>query len=661
MDSLDSATYLKSLLREKPRMGYQIETSTYMNNSTILEATLPPKEKDPGSFTLPCYINNICFKNALADLGVSVSVMPYSTFDNLGLDMPEDIKVPLILKRPFLSTAHAKIDVFKRKIALKIGNDKIVFKSDKPTSNIIKRVYALGLRERMELDSEARLIGEALILNRSLDHSYGDYIELNDLNEPLELRRDQVEDLGLMIEVGEVIDKPMIKARQFDGMITIYNGNDSVIYQMARSHPMFKHLTNAQCNKIRPLLKVSAHDMLNGILHPYQKLKSFYKGVLDLGPEYLRYAKIEELLICGHNFQDIPDDEEDTRSSQEYMDDLKEEYQVRALLAKSKRKGNFARDSFFETLVPSYQSPFQNNSQPKFLSSSLHKPKMSLTKDFEAKYNKVKAKLALLKEVSSDDYEMVEVKVLMALANDNIDASKEGARNGEWVKISMRKHVNTKILKENHNLRKALKELIAIIEIWLNSSDKVNQCISEQIPTQKKRILGVGQLTEDPFSFRQKDLVFVKSSAYNTKVSIPCVERPWLSEAEGFLLPNHDIGRILPAESQVNIIDPPVAIIDSLATDYDSTDESSICSTPLPLLEKLGHFFKKRSQTKKSSVCHKKVKHVVAQFTPHLITMTLSGLEGVKHFKLRKLKLINQISVTSGSPSGTWTVDAQGI
>ncbi|GJS54455.1 retrovirus-related pol polyprotein from transposon TNT 1-94 [Tanacetum coccineum] len=42
-------------------------------------------------------------------------------------------------------------------------------------------------------------------------------------------------------------------------------------------------------------------------------------------------------------------------------------------------------------------------------------------------------------EVSSYDNEMVEVKVLMALAEDNEAVSKEGARNGEWVKISMRK------------------------------------------------------------------------------------------------------------------------------------------------------------------------------------------------------------------------------
>ncbi|GJV23900.1 retrovirus-related pol polyprotein from transposon TNT 1-94 [Tanacetum coccineum] len=364
------------------------------------------------------------------------------------------------------------------------------------------------------------------------------------------------------------------------------------------------------------------------------------------------------------DFQDSSDDEEDTRSSHEYLNDLEEEYQARALLAKSKR--------FFKK-VPSYQSPFQSKS----LSSPQHKPELRPTKDFEAKYNKVNAKLALLsssasaskaltvknkgliveayewyeEELSSDDNEMVKVKVLMALAEENDDVSKEGARNGEWVKISMRKvltlleednddrktyldylcidlnyvevqrnnllskhrnlvhelnackeqllvlkqakldfltmqHANTDILKENKKLRTELKELTAIIETWLNSSNKVNQYISEQIPSQKKRILGVDQLTKDPSSSGQKDPVFVKSLADDTKVSIPGVE-PWLSKAEGFIFPNHDTGRILPAESQRNTIDPSVAVTDSSVIDYDYADEYLVCSNPLPSLKKL--------------------------------------------------------------------------
>ncbi|GJT39077.1 hypothetical protein Tco_0938942 [Tanacetum coccineum] len=400
---------------------YVISTGRTVHSSSHIDESIPQKEKDLGSFTLPCFINNVCFDNALVDLGASVSVMPLLTYLNLGLgelahtkltveladkivkypkgiaenilvrigkftfpvdfiilDMPEDIKVPLILGRPFLSTARVKIDVYKRKISLRVGEEKIIFKSVKPASSLIKRVYMLSLRERMELDLEARLMGETLVINRSLDPLNGDYIELNDLNEPFELRRNQGDDLMPTVEEGEVIEEfrtrdedldngiddypsycdddkkihlecahnlkfacmigfefthvnffPLlyvnvmskkfhnsimkdkmvykgdnvvgalmnvpifvgtfyivtdfavledmdayrdegmgdviisepflrevgIKARWFDGMITIYNGDDEVTYQMVRSHPRFKHHTNEQCNKIPPLLK----------------------------------------------------------------------------------------------------------------------------------------------------------------------------------------------------------------------------------------------------------------------------------------------------------------------------------------------------------------------------------------------------------------------
>nr|GEW75833.1 hypothetical protein [Tanacetum cinerariifolium] len=85
---------------------------------------------------------------------------------------------------------------------------------------------------------------------------------------------------------------------------------------------------------------------------------------------------------------------------------------------------------------------------------------------------------------------------------------------------------------------------------------KISNQESEQSLSQKKRILGVDQLPEDSSSSEQKDLVFVKSSADDIKVSIPGVERPWLFEAEGFILPNHDTGRILLAELQRNTTDP---------------------------------------------------------------------------------------------------------
>ncbi|GJR19739.1 hypothetical protein Tco_0968266 [Tanacetum coccineum] len=100
--------------------------------------------------------------------------------------------------------------------------------------------------------------------------------------------------------MGDVIfGKPFLRevginTRRFKWMITIYNGDDEVTYQMMRSHPRFKHHTNEQCNKIPPLLKVSEKDEVNGILHAYQKLKGFYKGVLNLGPDYIRRMRMIE-------------------------------------------------------------------------------------------------------------------------------------------------------------------------------------------------------------------------------------------------------------------------------------------------------------------------------------------------------------------------------
>nr|GEV95853.1 hypothetical protein [Tanacetum cinerariifolium] len=182
-------------------------------------------------------------------IGSSVSVMPLSTYLNLGsgelahtnltiefadrtmkypkgiaknvlvsidkfvfpidfiiLDKPRDIKVPLILGRPFLSTAHAKIDVYKRKITLRVGEERIIFTSVKPASSFIKRVYMVSLRE-IELDLEARLIGETMVLNRSLYPFFEDYIDLKDLNKPFKLRRNQGDDLMPTIKEGEVIEE----------------------------------------------------------------------------------------------------------------------------------------------------------------------------------------------------------------------------------------------------------------------------------------------------------------------------------------------------------------------------------------------------------------------------------------------------------------------
>ncbi|GJV44274.1 hypothetical protein Tco_1428810 [Tanacetum coccineum] len=97
--------------------------------------------------------------------------------------------------------------------------------------------------------------------------------------------------------------------------------------------------------------------------------------------------------------------------------------------------------------------------------------------------------------------------------------------------------------------------------------------------------MGINQLTKDTFSSRPKDLIFVKSSSDN--VSIRDSNKPRLSESKNSTLSNHDTGKIPSVESQRNTTDRLVAVTESSATNYDSTDESSVCSTPLPPLKKL--------------------------------------------------------------------------
>ncbi|GKC45746.1 reverse transcriptase domain-containing protein [Tanacetum coccineum] len=349
-----------------------------------LGKALPRKEKDLRSFTLPCFINNMCFNKALSDLGASNSETTKGIVENvlvgidkftfpvafIILDIPEDFKTPLILGRPFLSTAHAIINVFKAKITLSVGNDKIFFKSNKPTSNIIKRVYALSLIKSTELDLKSRLMGNASRKNRSHDPKLEDYIKLSDLNEPLELRHDQVVDLGPTIKegyehadanffpllsinmmskrfynsimkdklefkgksvVGAFMNAPIfvgtfsvvtdfaviedmdhyrdeemddvivgkefckeirVKAKQFEVMITIYNGNDEITYQMARSHPMFKHHTNGQCNKMPQLLKDLAAKKLTKLV----KYRS--SGILCVIVVMLEYRRYHNTHPC---------------------------------------------------------------------------------------------------------------------------------------------------------------------------------------------------------------------------------------------------------------------------------------------------------------------------------------------------------------------------
>ncbi|GKA93908.1 hypothetical protein Tco_0815894 [Tanacetum coccineum] len=69
---------LSEICRTKLRIqNYYCDDWRKAQDVNILEAydhTLPQKEKDPGSFTLPCFIHNVCFDKAFVDLGASDAI-----------------------------------------------------------------------------------------------------------------------------------------------------------------------------------------------------------------------------------------------------------------------------------------------------------------------------------------------------------------------------------------------------------------------------------------------------------------------------------------------------------------------------------------------------------------------------------------------------------
>ncbi|GJS73949.1 reverse transcriptase domain-containing protein [Tanacetum coccineum] len=139
----------------------------------MIQNKVPPKLGDPESFLIPCNFNKTFSCNALADLGASINLMPYSLYAKLSLEtlkhtkmsvrlanrsfqysvgiaknmlvevgkftfladfvileMEEDSKVPLILGRPFLYTADAVFRVKQKQLNHGVGTERMIFNID---------------------------------------------------------------------------------------------------------------------------------------------------------------------------------------------------------------------------------------------------------------------------------------------------------------------------------------------------------------------------------------------------------------------------------------------------------------------------------------------------------------------------------------------------
>ncbi|KAL5577804.1 hypothetical protein UlMin_019503 [Ulmus minor] len=162
--------FMKDMLTKKRRFGEFETVALTRECSAVLQNKLPPKLKDPGSFTIPCSIGNQYFGKALCDLGASINLMPMSIFKKLGigearptivslqladrsiahpegkiedvlvkvdkfifpvdfivLDYEADLEVPIILGRPFLATGRTLIDVQKGELTMRVQDEHVTF------------------------------------------------------------------------------------------------------------------------------------------------------------------------------------------------------------------------------------------------------------------------------------------------------------------------------------------------------------------------------------------------------------------------------------------------------------------------------------------------------------------------------------------------------
>ncbi|XP_076954997.1 uncharacterized protein LOC143629670 [Bidens hawaiensis] len=177
------AKFLKEVISNKKKLEELSCVTLSEECSAVLQNKLPKKMTDPGSFTIPCLIGSLSVSNALADLGASINVMPYSVSSKLDLgepkptrmsiqladrsvkyppgivenmivkidkfvfpvdfvilEMDEDKNVPIILGRPFLATARALIDVCTGRLTLRFGDEEVTFDIDHEPPECLEKI-----------------------------------------------------------------------------------------------------------------------------------------------------------------------------------------------------------------------------------------------------------------------------------------------------------------------------------------------------------------------------------------------------------------------------------------------------------------------------------------------------------------------------------------
>nr|GEY00434.1 reverse transcriptase domain-containing protein [Tanacetum cinerariifolium] len=136
-----SGPTIKSLLTNKEKLFELARTPLNEHCSVVLLKKLPEKLGDTDEFLIPCDFPGMDECLALADLGASINLMPLSVWNKLSLP-----NFTLILRRSFLKTGRALIDVYEEELTLRVGKEAVTFILDQ-TSRYFANYDAMSVNQ----------------------------------------------------------------------------------------------------------------------------------------------------------------------------------------------------------------------------------------------------------------------------------------------------------------------------------------------------------------------------------------------------------------------------------------------------------------------------------------------------------------------------------
>ncbi|XP_069155647.1 uncharacterized protein [Solanum lycopersicum] len=167
---LGYAKFMKDKVTKKRLVYFEDDDRMQHCSDITTRSLVQKKNEDLGAFIISCTIGLLHFAKAICDLEASINIMPLSSYKNMGLgntkptvirllmadrmvkraigilnhvlvkvessiflvdfvilECEVDLEVPIILRRPFLATSRALVDMEKGKMKFRVNNEEVTF------------------------------------------------------------------------------------------------------------------------------------------------------------------------------------------------------------------------------------------------------------------------------------------------------------------------------------------------------------------------------------------------------------------------------------------------------------------------------------------------------------------------------------------------------